>query len=176
MLTPLQAVLGAFTASYTGVLLSATANPFWGSGKVHIPAVSVCSSLASACALSSLLSTLEGNHAVVHRLERLEMVASTGELVILNHFERHSGVYGKPFFEGTRGKRVRTYTIGAGIVAPMVLNIIGNVVKLPKPVNALRIAAASILTLVGGYILRESLIEAGKDSARDPQVAFRQPT
>ncbi len=174
-MTPAQALLGAFTAGYTGVLLSATANPFWGSGKRHIPALSVCSGLSSACALSSLLSAIEGNHRVLHKLERLEMVAGVAELAILNHFERRSGRYGKPFFEGARGRRLRTYTIGAGIVAPLALNLLGSVVKLPKPANALRVAAASVLTLVGGYVLRQCLIEAGKDSARDPQAAFRQP-
>ena len=175
-LTPAQALLGAFTAGYTGVLLSATANPFWGSGKRHIPAVSVCSGLSSACALSSLLSVIEGNQGVLHKLERLEMVAGAAELVLLNHFERNSGDYGKPFFEGERGRKLRTYTIGAGIVAPIALNLVGSVVKLPKPVNALRVAAASVLTLVGGYMLRQCLIEAGKASARDPHVAFKQPT
>jgi hypothetical protein len=34
---------------------------------------------------------------------------------------------------------------------------------------------SSVLTLVGGYVFRESLIEAGKASARDPRVAFIQP-
>jgi hypothetical protein len=32
-----------------------------------------------------------------------------------------------------------------------------------------------VLTLVGGYILRDSMIEAGKASARDPHAAFVQP-
>jgi formate-dependent nitrite reductase membrane component NrfD len=173
---PVQALLGAFTAGYSGVLLSATANPFWGSGKRHIPAASVCSGLGSACALSTLLSIIEGNGRVAHKLERLEMVASVAELTILVHFERHAGEYGKPFFTGERGKRMRTYTIAGGIVAPLALNVLGGIVKLPKPVDALRGIAASVLTLVGGYILRESLIEAGKASARDPRAAFVQPT
>ena len=174
-LTPLQALLGAFTASYTGVLLSATANPFWSSGKRHIPAASVCSGLSSACALSTLLSVLEGNHRVVRRLERLEMIAGLAELGILAHFEQHAGAYGKPFFTGRTGKRLRTYTRGAGILAPIALNLLGSVVPLPKPVDAVRSVTASVLTLVGGYIFRDSLIEAGKASARDPRVAFVQP-
>ena len=87
-MAPAQALLGAFTAGYTGVLLSATANPFWGSGKRHIPAASVCSGLASASALASLLSTLEGNHQAVHKLERLEMVAGAAELLVLADFKR----------------------------------------------------------------------------------------
>ena len=172
---PLQAGLGAFISGYTGVLLSATANPFWASGKVHIPAASVCSGLASACALSSLISTIENNEDVTPKLERLEMVAGTAELLLLNAFERSSGAFGKPFFEGNHGKKLRTYTIAAGTLAPLALNLIGNVVRLPKPVNVLRVAAASVLTLVGGYMLRECLIEAGKASARDPRVASRPP-
>jgi hypothetical protein len=34
---------------------------------------------------------------------------------------------------------------------------------------------ASTLTLVGGYVLRETLIESGKESADDPRVSSRQP-
>jgi hypothetical protein len=32
-----------------------------------------------------------------------------------------------------------------------------------------------LLTLYGGYILRETLIEVGKGSAEDPRAAARQP-
>ncbi len=174
-LTPLQALFGAFTAGYTGVLLSATANPFWSSGKRHIPAASVCSGLSSACALSTLLSLLEGNHRVVRKVERLELVATAAELAILTHFEKHAGHYGKPFFTGTRGKKFRTYTVQTGILAPMALNLLG-LLPLPKPVDAARSVVASVLTLVGGYIFRESLVEAGKLSVRDPHAAFIQPT
>lgn len=175
LFTPLQALLGAFTAGYTGVLLSATANPLWSSGKRHIPAVSVCSGASSACALAALLSTIDGNEAVLHKLERLEMVAGAAELLVLMDFRRHAGPYAKPMFEGRRGERLRTYTMLGGIVAPTVLNLVGNIIKLPKPLNAARTVAASLLTLVGGYILRETLIEAGKSSASDPRAATRQP-
>jgi formate-dependent nitrite reductase membrane component NrfD len=174
-MNPAQALLGAFTAGYTGVLLTSTANPFWGSGKVHIPSMSVCSGLASACALSSLLSTIESNSEPTHKLDRLEMVAGAAELLILIDFQRRQPQYTKPFFTGARGEKLRTYTMIAGTLAPIALNLLGNAVKLPKPIDALRVAAASVLTLVGGYVLRESLIEAGKASARDPQAAFRQP-
>jgi formate-dependent nitrite reductase membrane component NrfD len=175
LLAPAQALLGAFTAGYTGVLLSATANPFWASGKRHIPALTVSSGVGSACALSTLLSTFEGNHAVTHKLERLEMVASVAELALLVHFERSAGAYGKPFFEGARGQKLRTYTIGLGLVAPLALSVLGGVVKLPRPIDAVRSTVSSVLTLVGGYIFRNELIEAGKASARDPRAAFVQP-
>lgn len=176
ILNPLQAVLGAFTAGYTGVLLSATANPFWASGKRHIPAISVSSGVASACALSTFLCVVEGNDEVTHKLERLEIIAGVAEFALLADFKRHSGDYGKSFFEGKHGKTLETMTVAAGIAAPFVLNLVGQFVKLPKPVNALRVAAAATLTLTGGYMLRHCLIEAGKASARDPRAAAKQPT
>ncbi len=174
-MSPVQAMLGAFMAGYTGVLLTSTANPFWGSGKRHIPAMSVCSGLASACALLSLLSTIEGNTEPLHKLERLEMVAGAAEILILTDFERRAPEYTKPFFRGPRGEKLRTHTMAAGTLVPIALNLLGSIIRLPKPIDALRVAAASLLTLAGGYVLRESLIEAGKESARDPHAAFRQP-
>ncbi len=175
IMAPAQALIGAYISGYTGVLLTSTANPMWGSGKRHIPATFVCSGLASACALSSLMSVIEGNREALHRLEQLEMVAGAAEILLLTDFERRQPEYTKPLFSGARGEKLRTWTMAAGTLAPMALNVIGSIVKLPKPIDALRVAAASILTLVGGYVLRESMIDAGKDSARDPRAAFRQP-
>lgn len=172
---PLQALLGSFIAGYTGVLLSATANPFWASGKKHIPAFSVASGLASACALSNLISIVTGNEEATHKVEKLEMIAGASEFALLADFKRASGDYGKPFFEGERGTTLETVTVAAGIAAPFALNLIGSLIRLPKPVNAMRVVAASALTLVGGYMLRHCLIEAGKASARDPRAAARPP-
>lgn len=173
-LVPAQALLGAFTAGYTGVLLSATANPFWASGKRHIPAACVASGLTNACALSSLISAY-GNHSVVRKLERLEMAAGALELAVLMDFQRSSGPAGRPMFEGKHGKRLRETTIVMGTLVPMALNLIGQVVKLPRPVDTLRTTVASVLTLAGGYAFRDILIEAGKDSVKDPRLAFVQP-
>ena len=173
---PIQALLGAFMAGYTGVLISATAIPLWATGKRHIPAFSVCSGAASASALATLLSTLQGNHDVIPRLERLEMAASALEVALIADFRRRGGAAAAPLFEGRVGKRLRDFTILGGIVVPFALNAIGGAIRLPKAVDALRSITASTLTLIGGYVLRESLIEAGKLSANDPHVAFRQPS
>ncbi|MEO9170537.1 MAG: NrfD/PsrC family molybdoenzyme membrane anchor subunit [Candidatus Baltobacteraceae bacterium] len=174
-LSGVQALLGAFMSGYTGVLLSATANPLWSSGKRHIPAACVASGAASACALASLISSLGGNRTVLPKLERLEMVAGALEILILFDFRRHAGPYGDPMFTRERGLRLRTYTLLAGALAPIALNLAGNIVKLPKPVDTARTLLSSALTLVGGYIFRECLIEAGKLSAQNPRAAFRQP-
>ena len=173
--TPLQALMGAFTAGYTGVLLSASAIPVWAAGKRHIPAASVCSGLSGACALAALLAMLDDNDAVAPKLERLEMVAATAELYVLNDFSRKGGRYVKPLFEGACGERLRTYTVFAGIALPIALNVLGELISLPKPLDRMRRFAASVMTLAGGYVFRDTLIESGKISALDRQSALVQP-
>lgn len=170
-----QALLGAFIAGYTGVLLSATAIPLWAKGKIHIPALSVCSAVAGACAANSLFLAGRTNAAnTLHRLERLEAIASIGELAIVAHFAITSGSTGRPMFSGTRGKRFLALTAGAGIAAPLAINALAEA-RGKRGRQPLLTLAASALTLLGGYILRETLIEAGKASADDPREASVQP-
>ena len=166
---PLSAFLGAFIAGYTGVLLSATAIPVWAKGKRYIPAFCVCSGLAGACALNSaLLSLGGGNERTVRKLERLELVASFAELALLLAFQRHAAEIGRAMFDGRRGRKLRTFTMISGIGLPALLAVLPGHARW-------KTVLSSLLTLVGGYELRESLIEAGKDSADDPRAASRQP-
>jgi formate-dependent nitrite reductase membrane component NrfD len=165
----LLALLGAFIASYTGVLLSATAIPLWAKGKRHIPALFVFSGVAGACAAHAALLSLEpGGETARRKLERLELAASLCELATLVKLRGHAGSLGAPLFGGPRGRRLRDYTIVGGILAPALLSFV--------PFGGrLKTVVASALTLAGGYVLRESMIEAGKTSADDPKAAFAQP-
>ena len=164
-----QALLGAFIAGYTGVLLSATAIPLWAKGKRHIPAASVCSGVAGACALHAALLAIRGEAPRTRRkLERLELCASLAELAILLDFRRHAGSLASPMFEGERGRRFSDVTLVRGIALPALLNLL--------PIhNRWKTLASSVLTLAGGYVFRETLIEAGKASADEPRAAWRQP-
>jgi len=165
----LQGAFGAFIAGYTGVLVSATAIPIWACGKRHIPGVSVCSGLASACALNAaVLALTGGSQRTLRKLELLELVASISEAAILESFRRHAGSIGDPMFRGKRGDKLRTFTLFGGIIGASVLNL------LPFGGKA-KTVLASTLTLVGGYVLRETIIESGKASADDPRAASRQP-
>lgn len=177
MTVALQALFGAFIAGYTGVLLSATAIPLWAKGKQHIPAISVCSAMSGACAINSIaLCAGPGGGAAQVKLERLEACASMLELGLLLHFRTHAGDTGKPMFEGARGERLRTWTIGAGILAPLAINAVSLMTRSHrKRPSLLRTLITGGLVLAGGYILRETLIEAGKASADDPEQAFYQP-
>jgi len=169
LVDPVLAIFGSFIAGYTGVLISATAIPVWAKGKRHIPALSVCSGVASACAVHAALLAIEGDFPeTARKIERLELVASLAELAGLEHFRRHAGEIGKPMFEGPRGRKLRTFTQFGGILGATLLNL------LPGH-SRVRSVLASALTLTGGYVFRETLIEAGKDSADDPRAASRQP-
>ena len=171
----LQALLGSFIAGYTGVLLSATAIPVWAKGKRHIPAVSVASGIGSACALQSLLLLPGRNDAALAKLERFELAAAAVEILILFDFEKHAGSYGKPMFEGPRGARFRMRTMVLGLAAPIAINAVRVVAKPRGMLGKMLALASACLTLAGGYVLRETLIESGKDSADDPRAGFAQP-
>lgn len=166
---PLAAVLGAFMCGYTGVLLSATAIPVWGIGKRHIPAFSLCSGVAGACAANALvLALMGGSTRSIAKAERFELFASVAEVCLLLDFRRHAGSLGVPMFGGVRGAKLVRYTVLGGIVAPALLSVV--------PVHGRwKTVLSALLTLAGGYVLRETLIESGKNSSEDPRAASRQP-
>jgi len=78
-------------------------------------------------------------------------------------------------FEGECGARLNTFTLGLGLAFPIAVNGLLTIVKLRDITGRAVAFIASAATLVGGYILRETLIEAGKGSADDPHAAFAQP-
>jgi formate-dependent nitrite reductase membrane component NrfD len=164
----LSGLFGAFISGYTGVLLSATAIPVWGKGKRYIPALCVCSGFSGACALNAAIVALTGTERTRQKLERLELIASTAELILLEAFRRHAGPIGAPMYGGAIGRKLRTYTQIGGIIVPALLG------RLPFG-GKTKTLLASALTLTGGYIFRETLIESGKNSADDPRAASRQP-
>ncbi len=177
IVAPMQAFFGMFIAGYTGVLLSATAIPIWGKGKYHVPAMSVASAISGACAINAiaLCADKEGG-AAQHKLERLEACASLAELGVLVHFKSYAGTTGKPMYEGEHGERLRNWTMIGGIAAPLLINLPSLLSrKHDRRPSILRTLIAGGLTLAGGYILRQTLIESGKISADDPKEAFYQP-
>ena len=166
----------ALMASYTGVLLSATAIPVWYTGRRHMPAVFACSAAATGAALQSLLLALFGGSArTAKKLETIEFFASLAEAALLVDWERRAGETGKPLFTGKRGGKLKTYTLGLGIALPALLSLRSVLSRKPPKQHRLRTLLSSALALYGGYVLRESVIEAGRDSADDPRAYLRHP-
>jgi formate-dependent nitrite reductase membrane component NrfD len=178
---PLRALTGApstaLLSSYTGVLLSATAIPVWYTGRRHIPAIFACSAASTGAALQSLLLALfGGSPRTDKKLETIELFASLAEAALLLDWERRAGDAAAPVFTGKRGSRLKTYTLGLGIALPALLNLPSVLSrKTPTKHHRLRTLLTSSLALFGGYVLRETVVYAGRDSADDPRAYLRHP-
>jgi formate-dependent nitrite reductase membrane component NrfD len=166
----------ALMASYTGVLLSATAIPVWFTGRRHMPAVFACSAATTGAALQSLLLALFGGSArTAKKLETIELFTSLAEAALLLDWERRAGETGKPLFTGKRGSKLKTYTLGLGIALPALLSLPSVLSRKPPKHHRLRTLLTASLALYGGYVLREAVVQAGRDSADDPRAYLRHP-
>ena len=173
------ATSAAIMALYTGVLVAATAIPVWYRGRRTIPAIFVASAFGTACSLNVALLALAGaSPRTIAKLERIETIAAAAELALLELYKRDAGDAGKPFFTGPIGKRVRTWTQLLGVAVPLILNTPawfnrdserrGTRRRLP-----LLTLAGSALSLYGGYVLRESIVLAGRISGDDPKPVLQ---
>jgi formate-dependent nitrite reductase membrane component NrfD len=173
----LHAISSAFMACYTGVLLSATAIPVWYRGRRHIPAIFVLSGASTGCAVQNLLIALfGGSPRTSKKLETIEVLASLAEAALLLDYERAAGDPGKALFQGERGRRLKTYTLGLGIILPTLLSLPSLLsTKRPEKPHRLRTLVTAACALIGGYVLREAIVYAGRDSADDPRAYLRHP-
>ena len=173
----INGIAAAYMACYTAVLISATAIPIWYTGRRHIPPIFVLSAASTGSAMQSALLAIGGSSPrTLKKLETVELIASLAEAATLLDFERHAGEVGRPLFRGARGKRLKTWTLGLGIALPALINLPSVLSR--KPADAphrLRTLLASALVLAGGYVLRQSMIAAGRDSADDPRAYLRHP-
>ena len=162
---------GFFVAGYTGVLLGATAVPLWAKNARLLGPLFLSSGLAVACAaISLILALLPGRrHRALERLRRAEMASSILELIAVAAVHLNSGVLGKPLAEGRLGRLHLLGSVGLGIALPITLHTIGSALRLPhRPV----VVAASLASLVGGFIMKYAVVMAGHVSADDPTATF----
>jgi formate-dependent nitrite reductase membrane component NrfD len=158
---------GLFVASYTGVLLSATAVPVWARAKHILGPLFLTSGLSTALASLSLILSLRGhNQDTLARLERAEMVTMTTELGLISTLPSVLGPLAKPLFKSRTGILFSAGTIGGGVLLPLLVRLGLKLTRRSTP-RTLNIAL-SLMVLVGGLILRYAWIVAGRASADDP--------
>ncbi len=143
---------GFFLASYTGVLLSATALPFWSEARL-MGALFLASGASTGMAAISLLLFLSGGSAgegwgKVKRADRYSMVI---ELVILALFLGLLGSAAAPIIQGQFAPLFWGGLVGVGLLIPLVLDFVGSKAKALS-------AVAAVLVLFGGFILRYVLL------------------
>jgi hypothetical protein len=154
LLTIPAALLGLALATYTGVLIGATAIPAWHLHRVLLPIHFGTAGLGCAASILELAGFQ------IRPLWIIGMIAACVEtlLWIWLEFDRH-GAADRALHRGRGGWLVRLGELLSGPV-PMILRL----------TNLVPWAAVSFL--LGALASRFGWIEAGRDSGRDPEAVF----
>ena len=155
----LAALSGLVMATYTGVLIGATAIPVWSRHARSLPIHFGASALASA----SALLVLRGHDEPA--LNILGLAAAAFETYMGIEIESCDDIESEPLRKGSTGLTTRIGGFFSGPL-PLALRLLGIRSK-----RARRVAAAS--ALLGSLLTRVAWIEAGKASAADPRPILR---
>jgi formate-dependent nitrite reductase membrane component NrfD len=139
---------GFFLASYTGVLLSATAQPFWSEARL-MGALFLASGASTGMAAISFVMFVSGasggdGWGKVKKADRYSMIV---ELIVLAIFLGLLGSAANPITTGRLAPLFWGGLVAAGLVVPLLLDLVGHRIKGTG-------AVAAILVLAGGFVLR----------------------
>jgi formate-dependent nitrite reductase membrane component NrfD len=141
-------LFGFFLASYTGVLLSNSALPFWSDSRL-MGALFLASGASTGIAAITLIlfltghSTGEGWGKLKHA-DRFSMVL---ELVLLAALIALLGAAAKPLTGGHFAPLFWGGLVGLGLIIPLVLDLVASRMRVLG-------AVAAALVLIGGFVLR----------------------
>jgi formate-dependent nitrite reductase membrane component NrfD len=167
-----------FIGGYTGVLLTATSVPLWSRSKL-LGGIFLSSALSTSTALISLVVRLIGAPGrTLQKLEKLQWTALFIEIIGLLTFLRGTGRAARPLV-GTgpneHGHTFWRFEFGVGLLLPWLLQGLALFIgqrtgtKQRKSGRGLLI---SLLVLLGGYLLRRTMIEAGHTSSTDARTTL----
>jgi formate-dependent nitrite reductase membrane component NrfD len=153
------ALTGLLLASYTGVLIGATAIPVWSENRKLLPAHFLTSGLGSASGILELVGFL------IPATQMLCFAAAGIETVIGALIELRKRPVDAPLHNGTSGFLLRISGFVEGPVALLLRIFVSSV-------PAGRYAAAGCF-LLGALVSRYGWIWAGRVSAHDPEALFQ---
>lgn len=155
-------VAGFFVAGYTGVLLNLTARPLWAATDPLLGALFIASGASSGAAAIALVMgvrhMLSGDS--YERLEYFDRFAMILELVLIVVAIVLAGRFAAPLLSGTYAFMFWGGTVLLGIVVPFVLN--WNSSRQGMSRSESRVMLTAVLVLLGGALLRISLVQAGQ--------------
>jgi formate-dependent nitrite reductase membrane component NrfD len=152
------AALAPALATYTGVLVADTAVPAWHEARETLPMLFAAGAAASAGGLGVVL--VEAGAGAPAR--RLATVGAIGELIVARAMRRRLGpLVGRPYGEG-RTRRLRQLAEACTVTGAVAL-LVG---RRRRPV----LVAGGLLECAGAALERFAVVEAGRDSARDPEA------
>ena len=176
-----QALLGLGLGGYTGILLAATAIPLWAAAGILLGPLFLATAVASGAAALELLAWLgwgsSGNgdehdaeedeaRAEVETLATLGTATQLGLELAREAMTPHA--VGQPLRRGKWATLYRVGAVGGGMLTPLALRLPAQVRG--KPVGRAISITAATLTLAGALAERFAIVEAGKQSADDPQA------
>jgi formate-dependent nitrite reductase membrane component NrfD len=152
VLSLIGTVSGFFIAAYTGVLLSATALPFWTDARL-MGALFLASGASTGMAAISLLLFLSGESAGdgFKKVKRADRYAIIFEILVLAAFLALLGGAAAPLVSGQFAPLFWGGLVVVGLVVPLLVDLAG--LGLPGIIPA-------ALVLVGGFILRYVIVMA----------------
>jgi formate-dependent nitrite reductase membrane component NrfD len=139
---------GFFLASYTGVLLSSSAMPFWRDARL-MGALFLASGASTGIAAITLVLWVTGASAGEgwRKLKHADRYSMVVELVLLLALIALLGVAAKPLVSGHVAILFWGGLVGLGLVLPLALDVVGH---RARGLGAL----AAALVLIGGFVLR----------------------
>lgn len=152
------AITGLLLASYTGVLIGATAIPVWHENRRLLPGHFLASGLGGSAAILELFGFL------VPATQILGFATTTIETLIGVILELRHGRVHAPLRDGKSGWTMRT---AGALEGPIAL-----IIRILWHGSANGRHAAAICFLVGSVSSRYAWIWAGRASAHDPQALF----
>lgn len=153
----LAAGVGFFIASYTGALLTATNQPFWSDSPV-IGGLFLASAASTGIATMLLLRRRSAAHDSLKRLEQADSLAIGLELVMLAIFLISLGTLALPLISSVYGLLLLIGTGLLGLLVPLLLRFV-------RGLGSARLTIAAVLVLIGGFVLRYSVLMAGQHVA-----------
>jgi formate-dependent nitrite reductase membrane component NrfD len=150
----LCAGVGFFIASYTGVLLTATNQPFW-SDTPLLGGLFLASAAATGTALLLLLGLRSAAPASLARLQWVNSWALGLELLLLVVFLASLGPLAMPLLRSAYGQMLLGVTGLLGLVVPLGLRLVWRGGKWLTAVTCL-------LVLLGGFEMRYSMLMAAQ--------------
>ena len=152
------ALTGLLLASYTGVLIGATAIPVWHEHRTLLPPHFLTSGLGGAAGILELAGFL------IPATQILGFAASGAETVIEIYLTVKKGVADKPLHHGISGGTLRVAGMLEGPAALLI-----RAVWHAEPWGRY---AAAICFLVGALMSRYAWIWAGRESSHDTKTLF----
>ncbi len=158
-----EGVAAAFApaiATYTGVLAADTSIPAWHGARGELPFLFASSATAAAGGLGMIVSPVRESAPA----RRMAVAGALGEVAASKLMERRLGELGEPYRHGPAGMLSKAAT--ASMLA-------GAAVGLLRGRRRSAAIGSGALVMAGSLLERFAVLEAGRQSARDPKYVVK---